>query len=145
MKNVQLLVLTLALVGCGGSSDPFNMAKELLTKQDYYSSCIIYSTTNSINEYAKYRFEDSSYSKIEYKDSSYSEVKKSIKDKVEYLTALNVTIYNGDLIKDCTVADNGNNSVTLICLSRSSDTNYSIITNLYPTEQEALEDSNCSN
>jgi hypothetical protein len=145
MKRVQLIALALILVGCGGPSDPFNMAKELLTKQDYYSSCVIYSTTDSINEYTKYKFKDSTYSKIEYKDSSYSEAKKSIKDKVEYLTTLNISIYNGSKIEDCTVADNGDNSVTLICLNRGVDTNYSRIFTLYPTKQEALKDSNCFN
>jgi hypothetical protein len=139
MKKLYLIPALFLLFGCGGPNDPLNYAKELLTKQDYYSSCTIYSTQDSTIEYIKYSFKDRSYTKIEYSDSNYTKVKNSINDKVEYLSALNVSLYNGISVEDCTVADNGDNRVTLICLNRAPDLNYSVITTLYPTKNKALE------
>jgi len=139
MKALKLLIFGFFLVGCGGGvENGIILSKEVLTKQDYYSSYITTSTTDCAIEYAKYSFKDSSYKKIVYSDNNYLNVEKTINDKVEYLTPINVTLYEGKNIFDCTVAYEENDAVTLVCLNRTIGGEFSVFRHLFATKQAAL-------
>ena len=141
MKNIATILIAFFIIGCGGGGDgvPINFAKEQLTKQDYYSAYAQYGTNDCIDEFIKYSFKDTTYTKTIYKDSSFSKVKETISDKIEYLTPLNIALYEKGDIFDCTVAIESENNVTLVCLNRAiADKSYSIFRSLFATKEDAL-------
>ena len=137
MRIIYLLFLALFIYGCGGSAiDPLNMAKDTLTNSSWYIS------DSCIDEYAKYEFGDNSYEKTIYKTQNLDSIDKKISDKVEYTTTLQVAIYEGSEIFDCTVTNKDQNgSVSLVCLKRGS-VGYSVIKTLWDDKNKAIDNTN---
>ena len=146
MRTILIALMFFIIQGCkfsdSDSSGTF-IVKEVLQRSSYYISDRCYKG----NEYAQYEFFDETYRKTIFKEPTLENIDKIIEDKIEYLNMLQITLYEGDKIFDCTVSENDEHSVTLVCINRAFvNSSYHIVKTLWDSKELALKnrDYDCS-
>jgi len=146
MKIVTLALVLLILNSCGGTNENGNfVVKNSLQKSNYYISDSCHD-----DGYAMYQFFDNDYKKTLYKDNNLENIKSSNSYKIDYLNLLQISLYENENIIDCTVAQNDQHSLTLVCINREfkdSNNSYSFYKTIWDSKELALKnrDFDCEN
>lgn len=139
MRILFVVVIFFLMQGCGvTNSDPEGtfIVKETLQRSSYYISDSCYKG----NEYAQYEFFDKSYRKTIFEEPTLETVSEIIEDRIDYLNMLQISLYEGNTIFDCTVDRNDEHSVALVCINRAfANSSYHIIKTLWDSKELALE------
>jgi len=139
MKKLLVLPVLFLITACSFNdlmdNDTSKVVKSELSQKSRYT------INGCYDEIVEYKFDESRYKKIFYKDDSFTEVEKEINGDVEYVDALNITLYENSLILDCGVKYIDNDAIELYCKNRDEESSYHVKRTLYPDKEDAIEHS----